>query len=238
MSVQAISASYLRLILIAAVPVAVLLTNFRAALSSAFFAAEYRMPGFPSDDYGFTIDDRLKWSSAVSSYLRGNSNTQELAALRIALEQSPPGRDAADRTLLFNAREVRHLEDTRSVMVKSLQIWGLACIIVLAASYAIGRHGGARALEDAWFHATLITCGLTIGGALLFLFDFDPIFDALHGALFPHGSYLFFASDSLIRLFPPRFWQDFFLFVPLATLTESAGLATVLGMRKWKRRHV
>ncbi len=40
------------------VPLALLFVGLRLLLTPAFLQVEYRMPGFPADDYGFTLEDR------------------------------------------------------------------------------------------------------------------------------------------------------------------------------------
>jgi len=57
---------------------------------------------------------------------------------------------------------------------------------------------------------------------------FWSFFAGFHRLFFEGNSWLFAYSDTLIRLFPIRFWQDAFL---LAALISSAGgLLLVLGI--------
>ena len=46
-------------------PVALTFLGLRLLLTHAFPEIEYRMPGFPADDYGFTLQDRLHWSKTL-----------------------------------------------------------------------------------------------------------------------------------------------------------------------------
>ncbi len=63
-----------------------------------------------------------------------------------------------------------------------------------------------------------------IGGILLFvLVAFGVIFVAFHNVFFEAGTWTFLYSDTLIRLFPERFWRDTFLAVGL--LAGGAGIA-------------
>jgi integral membrane protein (TIGR01906 family) len=43
------------------------------------------------------------------------------------------------------------------------------------------------------------------------LVDFDGLFTAFHHLFFEGDTWLFYYSDSLIRLFPMRFWRDAFI---------------------------
>jgi integral membrane protein (TIGR01906 family) len=57
---------------------------------------------------------------------------------------------------------------------------------------------------------TLILIGLII---LSVLVAFNYIFVIFHEIFFKAGTWTFLYSDTLIRLFPERFWQDTFLMV-------------------------
>lgn len=224
-----------RAILILIVPFFLLLTNLRVALSQTFFAIEYRMPGFPSDPYGFSKDDRLRWASVTSEYLLGSSAPGSLSTLRIPLQQSPKERQIDDREQLYTAREIRHLDDTRHVIVSSMVAWMISGALVLILTVALWRGADQLVVESTWLFACIATCLLMIGGTALLALDFDATFDHIHDAFFAHNTYLFFLTDSLIRIFPPRFWQDFFLFVPGATFCEALALSIGLGVRRFKR---
>jgi len=53
-----------------------------------------------------------------------------------------------------------------------------------------------------------------LAAILLFvLLAFGVIFVAFHNVFFPPGTWTFLYSDTLIRLFPERFWRDTFIAV-------------------------
>ena len=62
---------------------------------------------------------------------------------------------------------------------------------------------------------------------------FWSFFAGFHSIFFEGDSWLFEYSDTLIRLFPLRFWQDTFLFA--AGLAVAGGLGLALGIRKQPR---
>jgi integral membrane protein (TIGR01906 family) len=66
---------------------------------------------------------------------------------------------------------------------------------------------------------TLITLGLII---LTVLVAFNYLFILFHEIFFKAGTWTFLFSDTLIRLFPERFWEDTFLVV--------GGLSAALGI--------
>jgi len=59
---------------------------------------------------------------------------------------------------------------------------------------------------------------------------FWDFFAGFHSLFFEGDSWLFLYSDTLIRLFPIRFWQDAFLLA--AILALGGGVALGLGLRK------
>jgi integral membrane protein (TIGR01906 family) len=72
---------------------------------------------------------------------------------------------------------------------------------------------------------------ILVGGLVLFsLAAFGIFFTAFHNVFFQPGTWQFLWSDTLIRLFPTRFWQDIFIYVGI--LVVLGGLALGLGLRK------
>jgi integral membrane protein (TIGR01906 family) len=58
--------------------------------------------------------------------------------------------------------------------------------------------------------------------------NFWQFFTEFHGLFFTGNSWQFLFSDTLIRLFPLRFWQDAFIFVGIVDFICSTAL--VLGL--------
>ena len=50
-------------------PIVLVLLGLRVLLTPLTPRIEYRMPGFPADDFGFSLQDRLRWSSYSLTYL-------------------------------------------------------------------------------------------------------------------------------------------------------------------------
>ena len=55
--------------------------SVRLLMTPLFLEAEYRMPGFPEDSYGFTLRDRLQWSKPSVEYLLNGEGVDFLANL-------------------------------------------------------------------------------------------------------------------------------------------------------------
>ena len=61
---------------------------------------------------------------------------------------------------------------------------------------------------------------------------FGVIFVLFHNIFFESGTWTFFYSDTLIRLFPERFWRD--TFIAIGLLAGGGGLALGLLLRDKK----
>jgi integral membrane protein (TIGR01906 family) len=194
------------------VPVALVLTAVRLLLTPVFVQFEYRTPNFPPDPYGFTQEDRLYWSQIALNYLLNDQGISYLGDLRFP-----------DGNPLYNQRELKHMADVKKVVQAALKVWvgslaGLALLGVWAwrADWLqLFRHGLSR---GGWL--TLLLVGTVI---LFVLVGFGVFFVFFHDIFFAPGTWTFSYSDTLIRLFPERFWRDTFLV--LGVLAGGVGLA-------------
>jgi uncharacterized membrane protein len=70
-----------------------------------------------------------------------------------------------------------------------------------------------------------LTAVIYLGTLTYIALSFNALFVQFHEVLFPTGDWIFLWSDSFIRMFPQRFWQDAFIYVSVATLLEAGVLA-------------
>jgi integral membrane protein (TIGR01906 family) len=216
---QAAQVSAARIGLPIVVPVVLVLTAVRLLLTPAFVRLEYRMPGFPEDPYGFTREQRLRWAMLDLEYLLNDAGIEFLGDLRFE-----------DGTPVHNERELRHMEDVKRLTQAALRVWFAAGLLAvgLAATLWIGA-GRAAALEAlaATARLTLILMAVLL---VLLVLGFSAFFVGFHRVFFVGDTWLFPASDTLIRLYPVRFWRDAFLFTALATLAQAGIL---WGVSRW-----
>ena len=179
----------------------------RVALTPLYVNFEYNRPNFPPDSYGFSTSDRLHWGQFSIDYLLGNVSVKDFNS------QTLP-----DGTLLFNARETSHMLDVRILTMDILKIWLGLCIFFSAAlilsilgkwtwDFLIGLRNGA-----------FLTIALIVAILAAVWMDFDLLFTRFHQLFFTGDTWLFYLSDTLIRLFPLVFWQDLFIFIGTCTL--------------------
>jgi len=62
--------------------------------------------------------------------------------------------------------------------------------------------------------------------------SFGVLFVAFHNIFFASGTWLFEYTDTLIRLFPERFWRDIFIYVGLFSLATGLGLYFIFRNKK------
>ena len=200
------------------VPFALTFLGLRLLLTPVFPQVEYRTPGFPADDYGFTVQDRLHWSTISIDYLVNNADISFLGNLTFP-----------DGSPLFNERELSHMHDVKQVVKPVLWI-GYTVWVLLLGLGLWARFGG-------WWQEYLrglrrggwLTLALVVVLGAFAAISFWQFFTVFHELFFSGGSWLFLYSDTLIRLFPLPFWQDAFLFA--GVLDVLGGLALGLGLR-------
>jgi len=198
-------------------PVALTFLGVRLLLAHTFPEIEYRTPGFPADEYGFTLQDRLQWSRISIDYLLNNADISFLSDLTFP-EGAP----------LFNGRELSHMQDVKIVVQPVLWVgygvWFLALGLGLWA-----RFGGwwPEYVRGIW-RGGWLTVGLVAAIGIFAGISFWQFFTVFHELFFTGDSWQFLYSDTLIRLFPMRFWQDAFLFA--GALDVLGGLALGLGL--------
>ena len=123
---------------------------------------------------------------------------------------------------MYNQRELRHMLDVKIVV--GAAIW------VLYGSLAVLISAGFWAFKQDWvwdYRLALarggrLTAGLIVVLILALILSFDWVFVGFHKIFFEGDTWIFRYSDTLIRLFPVRFWQDAFITVGVLALLGGA----------------
>ena len=200
------------------VPFALTFVGLRLLLTPAFPQVEYRTPGFPADDYGFSMQDRLHWSTISINYLVNNADISYLGNLTFP-----------DGSPLFTKDELSHMHDDKGVIQPVLwieyTIWLLLLGLGLWARFGGWWQEYLRGLKRGGW----LTIGLVVVLGILAATSFWQFFTVFHELFFKGNSWLFPTFDTLIRLFPLPFWEDAFLFA--GVLDVLGGLALGIGLR-------
>lgn len=195
-------------------PVLLVLTIVRLLLTPLFLQLEYNLPAFPADPYGFTKSERLYWSRIALDYLLNNKGIEFLGDLKF--DNGNP---------VYNQRELKHMVDVKNVVQKVLLVWYLLAAFFILAGVMEWKWQAWGEFRSALARGGLLTIIVLIFVLVFVLMGFGVFFVAFHNVFFEPGTWTFLWSDTLIRLFPERFWRDTFLFV--------GGLAMLIGWGLW-----
>ncbi len=190
-------------------PLALIFLGLRLLLTPVFLHIEYRLPGFPPDEYGFSLEERLHYAGLSLEYLLNDADISFLGDLEL------PGGGQA-----FNERELSHMVDVKNVVQPALWAGYGVWLALLGLGVWARRGGWWTGYRAALRRGGWVTVGLVVLIGLGAAISFWEFFTLFHALFFEGDSWIFLYSDTLIRLFPIRFWQDAFL---------AAGLIALLG---------
>jgi integral membrane protein (TIGR01906 family) len=201
-------------------PVMIIFSITRLIMTPVFPPIEYNMPGFPDDPYGFTKEERLKWSKLSMDYLLNNKDISYFNNYKLA-----------DGSPLYNERELSHMDDVKSLVRKGLLFWNLSSFVFLLAIAIVIRSNNYPPLRTGFRRGGYVTIGLIAAILLSVAINFDVFFAKFHSLFFTGDSWIFYYSDTFIRLFPIRFWQDCFIYIGILSLLLSFAVIKLPG--KW-----
>jgi len=199
--------------------ITILMLSIRLLITPIFAKIEYRVPGFPEDPFGFTLEDRLLWSEPSIQYLVNTKGIRFLEELSFVNGEP-----------VFNERELSHMQDVKRV-VTGMRFGLLSAMLLILIFTILAIKGGWRQLllrsflQGAW-----ILIGLIVAILVFVSLNFENLFSWFHQLFFESGTWRFYTSDTLIRLFPIRFWRDAFIFVGVLSVLISGSI--ILSVRK------
>jgi integral membrane protein (TIGR01906 family) len=202
-----------------------LITAILAMFNPFFIQLEYNAPGFPPDDYGFTTPQRLQYARISLEYLLNDQ------PIRFLGQQTLP-----DGSPLYNERELSHMLDVKILVQAVIRVWlGLTLFLIATAVWA-WRTGWLNPWLSSISLGGWITVALIITVLIAVAVSFNALFTGFHKIFFTGDTWLFLYTDSLIRLFPMRLWQDAFIGAGLLGLIGGV-LTGILGLKAVKFRN-
>jgi integral membrane protein (TIGR01906 family) len=198
----------------------ILFSVLRLVMSPIFLTVEYRLPNFPADPYGLTQAERIEFAPLAMGYLFNNEGIAFLG------EQT-----FEDGSPLYDERELSHMVDVKVLVQKGLKVFGALGVLILAYFFWAKNNG--------WqyqFFLMVATGGKLliafISGLLVFIgINFNQVFTEFHHLFFEGDSWLFYFSDTLIRLFPMEFWRDAFILVGVLAIGVSGLIIRIVHKR-------
>ncbi len=210
-------------LIVLALPVVLVLLNVRLLMNDWFIRLEYARPDFPPDLYGMSSEERLRLA---------------LTGLRSVTQ--PPGASIlrevrfADGRPAFNEREIRHMQDVYVLQGAAFRAGLILALALLGAWACLWFSPATRLL--AWQSlgwGGLLTLGLILAILLSFLLRFDVAFTGFHRIFFEGETWIFPPTDTLIRLYPEKFWFDAAMWIGGLTLLEAVA---VILLARWGSR--
>lgn len=180
-------------------PYVLLMNAIILIFTPAYLVYEYKRPDFPSDPYGFTLEERIEYGTESVNYIIDSAHKYSddyLAELKMK-----------DGTPLYNEREVAHMYDVRVVFRNARTVMSFMIVFIILTILLVSRKPDALQgfLKSLTWGASL-TLALIVIVAVGILTGFDAFFETFHHLFFTGDSWLFWETDSLIRLFPEPLW--------------------------------
>ena len=207
---------FLQSLIIVLLPVLLVIGSVRLLNTDEYISFEYGKASFPADPFGYDRSQRLAYAGVNFRYVRENQPIDALAGLHLGNQP------------IYNARELKHMQDVQKTYQMTTRIWHFALGITLLAGLALAREVETRpALLAALQAGGLLAVGLIAVTDVLALIAWRFWFVAFHQVFFAPGTWSFNNSDTLIRLFPEKFWFDAALTISGISLAGGLSLALI-----------
>ena len=206
---------FLKSVIVILAPVWLVLGSVQLLATDSYLALEYGRADFPHDHSAFNFQQHLAYAEANFQYVRDRLDPAALETQRLG--NGP----------LYNERELQHMRDVQSVYQAVGLVWKVTGALLLLAGLALARRDARRSsLAGALKWGGFMTASAVAASALFATIAWQGWFVAFHEIFFAPGTWTFSYSDTLIRLFPEKFWFDTAL--TISGLTLVAGLAVAV----------
>ena len=218
------------------IPIELVLFGVGILLSPLYIQIEYRMPYFPNDPYGFSLEERLYWADLSIDYLINREGIDFLSELKFSngkqaagsCEDYLPPRDCG---YLYNDRELSHMLDVKIVVRYAVIVFLGSLLLLFGFGIWAKRSNWWTEYKWALARGGWLTVGLIMAMLIYLMINFNDLFITFHEIFFRSGTWVFRFTDSLIRLFPVTFWRDAFIWVGAIALGSGAALGYFLGRK-------
>jgi len=208
MSIQA--AQILRILIIILIPIVIIVGVVRLVATESFLSFEYSRSDFPEDPFGFDRSQRLSHAADNFKYVIEQQPVDALAGQKHEEER------------LYNSRELEHMQDVQNVFRAAWRAWQAAWILAGLSILILARHKRNLAfVASAVRTGGALTVGMVVVVGFLAIIAWQVWFVVFHQLFFQPGSWTFDFSNTLIRLFPEKFWYDTVL--TISSLSVIAG---------------
>ncbi len=209
-------------LLVVAVPLALLTTNIR------FAASEVRVYDYSVREYNADEASNIPESELIRA-------DRELVSYFTADNPGPLNivvtNANGEEESLFNARETVHLADVRDLFRGLFTVQVLAVALTLGLVVALIATAPLRVLARALLYGSGFTVALVAATGALASLGFDAAWRQLHFLAFTNDLWqLNPRSDHLIQMFPRDFWFDISLLIGAFTLLQVLLIGGAAGL--------
>ncbi len=208
-----------KILLVIAVPVFIVTESIRLLINPLYPQIEYSLPSFPADSYGFTPQERLQWATISFNFIWSSSDISYFNQFKLA-----------GGAPLYNDRELSHMRDVKVLADEMVIVMAAVIAFLILAGVVAWRMKGLKAYWDALSRGGWLMLAIVALVLLGTVFTFNWLFTEFHRIFFTGNSWLFYYSDTFIRLFPMQFWQD--LFIVIGAACTILGLLIAFGGRR------
>ncbi len=206
-----------QLLLSLSVPIILVISPLHLFFTPAMVRHEYNREGFPPS-MRFDRQERLRLSDTIVRYLRGGESVEALRRMYT---------DAGEKAL--RESEVQHLVDVKGVLDALFLAHRIALVVGLVAGITVLGLIGPMHLGKGLQTGIWITVGCMALVLVSSFVDFGVFFTRFHQVFFESGTWVFYAQDTLIQLYPLAFWIDVVWKLSVSILVE-AGIVYVLSV--------
>jgi integral membrane protein (TIGR01906 family) len=201
------------------VPMILVVNGFRVLATDRFVEWELGRDSFPPDLYGLDTEQRTALAKLGLRSIRPGSEGIVLLE-RATLPNGSPA---------FVQRELTHMRDVRTLFGAALRAQLVAVVAIAALGLLLLGTRLRTAVPAGLLAGALATLAIAVLAVPLILLGFDEFFTRFHEIFFSGDSWQFSNADTLIRIYPERFWVD----VSRITAALAVGQALVLAPLSW-----
>jgi integral membrane protein (TIGR01906 family) len=202
---------------ILAIPVALIATNIRVAVSEQG-VYDYSVKNYDgAADSGIPESELLRANGEIHRYL--TAEDARPLAINVTNVRGVSGP-------LFTAKETAHMADVRDLVQNLFPVQVIAVVAVLTLATLLLVISPPRTLAIAALCGSLLTSGVLAVAGLAVASGFDSVWTEFHVLAFQNDFWALDPNtDHLIQMFPEAFWRDITALIVSATLLEASLIA-------------
>lgn len=167
-------------------PFLLVLGTVKLAFTESFVKLVYAIGDLPPDRWGMDDATRLR-----------------IALLGLRAVLSEEGMEEFIKSGLFNEREIKHMKDVQKVLsYLTKAFYGILPLWVVGVVSLRDK----RRIGDVFLIGGFLGLLLVLLSILLSFLNYDALFEKFHNIVFDPYSWRFFDQDTLLRVYPMRFW--------------------------------